>query len=350
MGVPSENSVTAAANALLTPHQEQGEQEDVVQETLEEETQEVLEDEVETEEESEEETEDEGEESEEQSEDEGQEVGDDSADETEEEDKEPSDLITVKVDGDEYEVNLEELKKGYQLEANYTKKAQALAEDQKEVTALQSQLDEERNKYIEINKVLVQQQAQSLKQFENVDWAALKDDDPIGYVQKREEKREAEEAVRAQYEQLQVALTEQQQVDQGRMQEFVAQQNEILKTQMEGWNDPEEQKAIQSGIVKFAEKMGYTPEEMSSVSSARDLIVLNKARMFDELQEQKKVVRKKKSAPKVKKKVKASEPKGKAVKRAQVVKAKRDKLKSTHSTKDAASLMLELSQNRSIKK
>jgi hypothetical protein len=345
----SNNSVAAAASALLNPQVEQVEQEELEQENLEQETEEVVEEEV-AEEESEELEVDEEESEEDESEE--QEVGDESDEDDSDEDEEEPDpnLITVKVDGEEYEVSQEELIKGYQLEANYTKKAQALAEEQKKAAASLSQLEEERNKYIKINQHLIQQQAQGLKKWDRVDWDGLKADDPVGYVQKRQEMQEDQAAVQAQYQQLEAALTEKQKVDQVRMQQYVSEQNEVLKKNLEGWNDPEENEAIRKGIASFAQKMGYSESELSQLVSARDLMVINKARLFDELQENKKTVRKKKSAPKVKKKLKSSEPKGKSIKRAQKVKAKRDQAKSSGTTQDAAALMLELAQNRSIKR
>ena len=57
---------------------------------------------------------------------------------------------TIKVDGEELEVGIDELKNGYQRQADYTRKSQALAEQRKETEAIQSerqQLEQERQMY-----------------------------------------------------------------------------------------------------------------------------------------------------------------------------------------------------------
>lgn len=46
-------------------------------------------------------------------------------------------LYDVKVDGEDFKVNLQELKKGYQLEKNYTKKNMDLSNKRKDVESLQ---------------------------------------------------------------------------------------------------------------------------------------------------------------------------------------------------------------------
>ena len=66
--------------------------------------------------------------------------------ETEEEVEEEFDVVaeedlkyTIKVDGEELEVGIDELKNGYQRQADYTRKSQALAEQRKETEAIQSE-------------------------------------------------------------------------------------------------------------------------------------------------------------------------------------------------------------------
>ena len=57
---------------------------------------------------------------------------------------------TIKVDGKDYEVGIDELKSGYQRQADYTRKSQALAEQRKETEQIQSerqQLEQERQMY-----------------------------------------------------------------------------------------------------------------------------------------------------------------------------------------------------------
>ncbi len=105
---------------------------------------------------------------------------------------------TIKVDGEEIEVGIDELKNGYQRQADYTRKSQALAEQRKETEAILSErqrLEQERQMYANGLQMLREQQSSKLQEFENTDWQTLKDEDPYQYILKRDEYRDAQEKV-----------------------------------------------------------------------------------------------------------------------------------------------------------
>jgi hypothetical protein len=88
---------------------------------------------------------------------------------------------TIKVDGEELEVGIEELKNGYQRQADYTRKSQALAEQRKETEQIQSErqrLEQERQMYANGLQMLQEQQNAKLQEFNSVDWDTLKNEDP----------------------------------------------------------------------------------------------------------------------------------------------------------------------------
>ena len=88
---------------------------------------------------------------------------------------------TIKVDGQELEVDIAELKNGYQRQADYTRKSQALAEQRKGTENIQSermQLEQERQMYANGLQMLQEQQSAKLTDFDNVEWEALKQEDP----------------------------------------------------------------------------------------------------------------------------------------------------------------------------
>ena len=95
---------------------------------------------------------------------------------------------TIKVDGEELEVGIDELKNGYQRQADYTRKSQALAEQRKETEGIQSermQLEQERQMYANGLQMLQEQQSAKLTDFDNVEWEALKQEDPYQYMIKK---------------------------------------------------------------------------------------------------------------------------------------------------------------------
>ena len=328
-----QTSVQHAANLMLNPQPEQVEQEVVAEEILEEETQEVI-DEVQEEEVSEEELE----------------VGDseDSLDsdeemeETSEEEPEAKDeggeYHSVKVDGEGYEVTLEELKKGYQLEQNYTKNKQALVEKEKEVDSIKASLTEERNKYIQFNEMQMSANNQALLQAQAKLETIDRTEDPLGYVMQQTEVQEVAKGIESSRQAWEAAQTQQQMENNQRMQTYLAEQAVVLQEALPEWGTDS---ALRESVASFAKAQGYTEEALGQVS-AKDVLILNKARMFDELQTKKSVVRDKRTKPKTKPVVRSKSAKSASAVKANITKQKRANFKQTGKVGDAASLIADM--------
>ena len=338
MDVNNNHTLNEAVAKLLNPsEEEQVKEETLEQETLEEETQEVTtenedeEVEVEVEEDTEVETE----------EDDGDvEVGD--SDEVEEESEaqemtNQSDLYTVKVDGEEYEVNLEELKKGYQLEQNYTKRVQKLQEESKDLDNLKTNLNAERQQYLQLMELAATNQMAEVNKAKELLGAIDKEADPVAYVKQQLRVQEIEDNLRQSVAGFQQAKA---QADKQRQEEhakIVHQEQEKLSSLIPEWVSPDFQKAV----VDYAKAQGYSDADLSNVISARDVSVINKARLYDELVSKKATVKKKRQ-PVVKKKVKSKTPASAQTRKARAVKEQRQKLQSSGKVTDAASAILSL--------
>lgn len=331
MDVTNNESLDNAVAQLLNPSvTEQVKEEELEQETLEEETQEV------TAEEAEEDTEVETEE------DEGDvEVGD--SDEVEEESEaqemtNESDFHTVKVDGEEYEVNLEELKKGYQLEQNYTKRVQKLQEETKEVDTLKTNLNAERQQYLQLMELAATQQLAEVNKAKELLSTIDKENDPVSYVKQQLRVQDIEEGLRNNITGFQQAKAQAEKLAQEERSRIVQEEQEKLSSVLPEWLSPDFQKSV----IDYARDQGYSDSELSNVISARDVSVINKARLYDELVSKKATVKKKRQ-PIVKKKVKASSPATAQTRKARAVKEQRQKLKRSGSVNDAAQALLSLS-------
>jgi hypothetical protein len=325
-------TVNEAVAKLLNPsEEEQVKEETLEQETLEEETQEVTtenedeEVEVEVEEDTEVETE----------EDDGDvEVGD--SDEVEEESEAQemtteSDLYTVKVDGEEYEVNLEELKKGYQLEQNYTKRVH------KELDTLKTNLNAERQQYLQLMELAATNQMAEVNKAKELLGTIDKEADPVSYVKQQLRVQEIEDNLRQSVAGFQQAKAQADQQQQEQRAKIVHQEQEKLSSLIPEWVSPDFQKAV----VDYAKAQGYSDSDLSNVISARDVSVINKARLYDELVSKKATVKKKRQ-PVVKKKVKSKTPASAQTRKARAVKEQRQKLKSSGKVTDAANAILSL--------
>jgi hypothetical protein len=336
--VTNNTSLDNAVAQLLNPSpEEQVKEEKLEQETLEEETQEVTTEEVdeEVEAEVEEDTEVETEE------DEGDvEVGDSDEEEEESEAQEMTnegDLHTVKVDGEEYEVNLEELKKGYQLEQNYTKRVQKLQEESKEIDTLKTNLNAERQQYLQLMELAATTQMAEVNKAKELLGTIDKEADPVSYVTQQLRVQDIEDNLRQSVAGFQQAKVQADQQHQEQRAKIVHQEQEKLSSLIPEWVSPDFQKSV----IDYAKEQGYSDSDLSNVISARDVSVINKARLYDELVSKKATVKKKRQ-PVVKKKVKASSPATAQTRKARAVKEQRQKLKRSGKVTDAASAILSL--------
>ena len=222
-----------------------------------------------------------------------EEVSDEEQEETEVEEEEQPATYKVKAAGEEKNVTLDELIKGYQLGADYTKKTTEVAEQRKAVEAERKAIEEAkyaRDTYAQrlqaIEEFIVAQTPQE-------DLASLKENDPIGYAVKiaeLSEKKEQLAAIRAE----QARIAQVQQSEQARaMSERVAQEASKLAQVLPEFSDPTKGENLRKEIRTYGKSLGFTDEELSSVYDSRHVVTLHKAMMYDKLQKSKPALTKK---------------------------------------------------------
>jgi len=282
-------SVTEAQEALLSlldPEEEKPETKEA-QPTEEEESQPVEEDES-----FEEESEEEAEEAEEESE------------ETEGEEEE--ELYAVTVNGEEVAVSLDELLSGYSRQSDYTRKTQEVANDRKQMEALQQQynsevyqIQQERQQYMEALTNIIAGQGSEIEKFSNINWDELREQDPIEYVTTREQYREAQERIQSlQYQQSQAAQSQQAQMKNARHEMLKVERSKLVDALPE-WDEPGTQKELANTLQSYAKTQGFTQEELTELIDHRSILVLLKAQKYDQLQKSDVKSKKLKNKPKV---------------------------------------------------
>ena len=199
--------------------------------------------------------------------------------ETEEEEK-PAEVYTVKVDGKEIEVTLDELQKGYSRTQDYTRKTQQIAETRKAVEAEAAAIRAEREQYAQLLGAL-KQQLESAEAPPDLD--RLYNEDPIEWVRQRELLRDKQEKLAAiQSEQARLSqLTEQQRAKE--LQAHLASQQEALIQAVPEWKDPKKAQAEKALPVEFGKKIGFSEEELKNVYDHRAVIALRKAALYDQM-------------------------------------------------------------------
>jgi hypothetical protein len=248
---------------------------------------------------------------------------------------------TIKVDGQELEVDIAELKNGYQRQADYTRKSQALAEQRKETENIQSermQLEQERQMYANGLQMLQEQQSAKLNDFSSVDWETLKQEDPYQYMIKKDELRDAQEKVQNVAQQQQHIQQEQMQQQQAAKSEFVRTEYARLIEALPEWEDTSS--TIKKDIRDYASTIGFRPEEIDQLADHRSVLVIKKAMEFDKLT--KKVAPKKKAVKKVPKVQKSGRGNSNEDAAAEAVNKKRARLRKSGKQDDAASLFFDM--------
>ncbi len=204
----------------------------------------------------------------------------------------------VKVDGEEVEVPLDELLKGYSRTADYTRKTQAIAEARKNAEAEAAQAREERQRYAQTLQVLEAQLKAA--QPPEIDWDRLYQENPVEWVRQRELVRTRQEQ-QAWVENQRRALVEKQALEEQQEAERTLESERAkLLEQLPEWRDATKARAEKAKIVSYAtEKLGFSTDEISDLYDARAVLALRKAMLYDELMTRQKDLR-----PKIQQKAK----------------------------------------------
>jgi hypothetical protein len=212
-------------------------------------------------------------------------------DEVEYED-EPKPRYKVKASGEEVEVELDELIKGYQQGTDYTKKSQALAEQRKAVEAERGHLEQ-----VKQERQAYAQKLQALDSFltqqnRGVDLDVLKETDPIGYAVAVAEQSQREKQLAVVRNEQQRIAQQQQAEQQSSLQNHLRQESEKLVSLIPELATPQGD-AVRKQIRDYAKSVGWTDQELGSVYDSRAVNTLYKAMKYEQLQKSKPELNKK---------------------------------------------------------
>jgi hypothetical protein len=197
----------------------------------------------------------------------------------EEEDKPP--VFTVKVDGKNVEVTLEELQKGYSREADYTRKTQQVSEERRAFQAEADLVRTERQQYSQLLGSLKAQLQQNAAP--QVDMDRLYHEDPIEWVKQRELVRDAEKVHAAINSEQQRLSTIQAQEQYQSMQAHLAQQQDAMLKAIPEWVNPDKAKAEKTLLIEWGQKLGFSSDELKNIFDHRAVVALRKAALYDQM-------------------------------------------------------------------
>ena len=197
------------------------------------------------------------------------------------EEEKPDQTFTVRVDGTEVSVTLDELQKGYSRTQDYTRKTQQIAEIRRQVESEAEAIRAERSQYAQLLGALESQVQQAAQP--NIDWDRLYQEDPIEWVRQKEVMRENQAKSQAiQFEQQRLMQISQQEQAQ-QMQSFLAQQRDELLKVLPDWKDPNKAKKEKELLIDFGQKAGFSADELKNIFDHRVVNVLRKAALYEQI-------------------------------------------------------------------
>lgn len=214
--------------------------------------------------------------------------------------------VPIKVNGETSTVPLAEAIKGYQREADYVQKTQALAQERQQLEVQHAQASQAQAQQIDaLGHLLGQLQSQVESVSEDDLDVLLEEGDFEGYHKakraldaQKEALRQGQEALAGQYQQMQ-------QQTQQQMAVYRNEQLERLKGALPELADTTKAQTFVKNLEAFMQKAGYSSEEIQQFGNSYDhrtVVMMRKAMLYDAFQEGKKETGKKlKPLPKVNK-------------------------------------------------
>jgi len=276
------------------------------------------------------------EETEEGDEDEGETESEDEEQETEESEEESEDqpeLHTVSVDGEEVQVSLNDLKRGYSGQQYVQKGMREVADSRKETEVVYTQLQDERRKVSEaINLVMSGQLSPPPPPPDQ----SLLDSDPIGYMQQQQHYDQAKALYDGQLRQIETYGKQQAEAEMQANEAYFRHEAEQLRIAEPDYIDPVKTAEWNDKLIKIGDVYGYSEQDIAAVVDHRARRVLMDAARFHELKDGSK-----KTVQDVKKKVTAKKAARKKVSTSQNRRSKqRAKLKGSGNINDAVNLIM----------
>lgn len=261
---------------------------------------------------------------------------DDDDQEAEEADEEPAEtLYTVKVDGQERQVSLDELRRGYSGQEYIQEQMRTVAEGRKQIEQMYHQLQQETQQVTALRQQL---ETGGIPTQPTPPSRDLFDKDPIGYMEAKLKYDDDLAKWQEKAQELQAVSTRQQQMQQQALAYTLQQEMAKLQQAIPEFADREKGPQLRNAILETGVEYGFAPEELSEVADSRAVRVLHDAMKYRQLMAARGDVQKKvdKARPMVKPGAKQSANAGKAKQRKQA----EGRMRSTGSVDDVAKFLL----------
>ena len=253
--------------------------------------------------------------------------------ETQTESQEPN-LHRLKVNGQEIEVSLDELKAGYSRDSDYRQKTHTLGMEKRDLEAQKNSLRQSYDaKLAELNELIATADATVRQQQGSQDLQRLYDEDPTQAAKLDYELRQRQV-------QLDDMRTKAKQAQAKQYSEFLEAQRELAATKIPEYSDPNKADQFKLSMRNSLRSYGFNDEEIGSLADHRFLMVAKDAMSYQSLKDKRPIVQKKvANAPKV---VKSGVAKSSTSSGREQIRNKIGKVRKTGNINDASSAILDI--------
>jgi len=252
--------------------------------------------------------------------------------------KQDSPSYTVKVNGQELDVTLDELRNGYSRDADYRQKTEELSHQRKQ---FQSESEKQRQNYSqklnELNQRLAVAQQDLNAEINSADLDKLYDEDPTEAAKLERKLKKKQDALNQSLQQTQAEQKQQ-------FESYLQDQQRKLVSKMPEFSDPSKASNLKANMKNTLNNYGFNDQEVAQVYDHRIVMLVNDAMKYRSMQ---------KSKPNIAKKItKPSKPFSSGVKQGKTeanLKLRREKfsrLKKSGSMKAAQDVFLDMITNK----
>ncbi len=197
----------------------------------------------------------------------------------EEGEEEALDLYTVKVDGEESEVTLQELLDGYGYQAHNTRKSQQLAEERTTLETETAEVRQSREAYAE--RLAQVEEALTGMTPEEPDWEKLEKENPQRFTIEHAKWQRHQSHLAAVKAERESVRTDQMADYEKQLREYRASESDALLKVIPAWKDAEKAKAGAAEISAYAQTLGYSEAEVNQVMDHRAILMMRKSMLYD---------------------------------------------------------------------
>ena len=250
---------------------------------------------------------------------------------TEEQEIQKPSLHRVKVQGQELEVSLDELKSGYSRDSDYRQKTHALAEERRMLDDQKTSLSRSYDGKLKELTDLIGAAESYIGQSSKEDLQKMYEEDPTQATKIDFQQRQQRESFNNLKQQAEVVKLQQ-------YNQYLDEQKRLAATKIPEYSDPVKGVTFKNQMKNTLSEYGFNDQEIGSLADHRFLMVLKDAMEYKNLKSKPVTNKKVTTAPKV---VKSGTPKMEDSRRA-AVKQKIGRLRRSGKINDAQSAILEI--------